>query len=126
MLQQETPEDFVIASGIQYSVREFIELSAKKLGIIINFKGNGVEEVGYVVETIGDNAPFVSVGDVLVKVDPAYFRPTEVETLLGDPTKAKEKLGWVPEITAKDMCVEMIVEDLKIAKREAFLRKNGH
>ena len=126
MLQQETPEDFVIASGIQYSVREFIELSAKKLGIIINFKGNGVEEVGYVVETIGDNAPFVSVGDVLVKVDPAYFRPTEVETLLGDPTKAKEKLGWVPEISFDELVEEMIDHDLKKAKKNAFLKENGY
>ena len=126
MLQQETPEDFVIASGIQYSVREFIELSAKKLGIIINFKGSGVEEVGYVIETIGDNAPFVSVGDVLVKVDPAYFRPTEVETLLGDPTKAKEKLGWVPEISFDELVEEMIDHDLKKAKKNAFLKENGY
>ena len=126
MLQQETPEDFVIASGIQYSVREFIELSAKKLGIIINFKGSGVEEVGYVTEIIGDNAPFVSVGDVLVKVDPAYFRPTEVETLLGDPTKAKEKLGWVPEISFDELVEEMIDHDLKKAKKNAFLKENGY
>ena len=126
MLQQETPEDFVIASGIQYSVREFIELSAKKLGIIINFKGSGVEEVGYVIETIGDNAPFVSVGDVLVKVDPAYFRPTEVETLLGDPAKAKEKLGWVPEISFDELVEEMIDHDLKKAKKNAFLKENGY
>ena len=126
MLQQETPEDFVIATGKQYSVREFIELSAKKLGIIINFKGSGVEEVGYVIEIIGDNAPFVSVGDVLVKVDPAYFRPTEVETLLGDPAKAKEKLGWVPEISFEELVEEMVYHDLNEAKKNAFLKENGY
>jgi GDPmannose 4,6-dehydratase len=126
MLQQETPEDFVIATGKQYSVREFIELSAKKIGIIINFKGSGVEEVGYVIEIIGDNAPFVSVGDVLVKVDPAYFRPTEVETLLGDPAKAKEKLGWVPEISFEELVEEMVYHDLNEAKKNAFLKENGY
>jgi GDPmannose 4,6-dehydratase len=126
MLQQETPEDFVIATGKQYSVREFIELSAKKIGIIINFKGSGVEEVGYVIEIIGDNAPFVSVGDVLVKVDPAYFRPTEVETLLGDPAKAKQKLGWVPEISFEELVEEMVYHDLNEAKKNAFLKENGY
>ena len=126
MLQQETPEDFVIATGKQYSVREFIELSAKKLGIIINFKGSGVEEVGYVIEIIGDNAPFVSVGDVLVEVDPAYFRPTEVETLLGDPAKAKQKLGWVPEISFEELVEEMVYHDLNEAKKNAFLKENGY
>jgi hypothetical protein len=126
LLQQETPEDFVIATGKQYSVREFIELSAKKIGIIINFKGSGVEEVGYVIEIIGDNAPFVSVGDVLVKVDPAYFRPTEVETLLGSPKKAKDKLGWEPEIKVQEMCAEMVKHDLENAKKDILLKNNGY
>lgn len=126
MLQQEKPEDFVIATGVQYSVREFITWSAKELGITLHFEGTGVDEVG-IIETIeGDNAPALKVGDVIVKVDPRYFRPAEVETLLGDPSRAKEKLGWTPEITVQQMCAEMVVEDLKVAKRHALLKEHGY
>ena len=125
MLQQEEPEDFVIATGIQYSVREFVTWSAAELGIELEFEGEGVDEVGRVAAVRGDAAPAVSQGDVIVRVDPRYFRPAEVETLLGDPTKAKEKLGWVPEISAQEMCAEMVQEDLKVARRHALLRQHG-
>lgn len=126
MLQQEKPEDFVIATGVQYSVREFITWSAKELGITLRFEGTGVDEVG-IIETIeGDNAPALKVGDVIVKVDARYFRPAEVETLLGDPSRAKEKLGWTPEITVQQMCAEMVAEDLKVAKRHALLKEHGY
>jgi GDPmannose 4,6-dehydratase len=126
MLQQEQPEDFVIATGVQYSVRQFIRWSAEELGISLRFEGEGVDEIGIVAAVAGNKAPEVKVGDVLVKVDPRYFRPTEVETLLGDPSKAKERLGWVPQITVQEMCAEMVAEDLKVAQRNAFLRANGH
>lgn len=126
MLQQDHPEDFVIATGVQYSVRQFIAWSAAELGITLEFKGTGVEEIGVVVSVEGDKAPAVKVGDELVAVDPRYFRPAEVETLLGDPTKAKEKLGWVPEITVQEMCAEMVAEDLKEAQRFALLKAHGH
>ncbi|WP_432766233.1 GDP-mannose 4,6-dehydratase [Marinobacter alkaliphilus] len=125
MLQQDQPEDFVIATGVQYSVREFIVWSARELGIELEFQGSGVDEQGVVTSVSGDRAPSVKVGDVLVRIDPRYFRPAEVETLLGDPTKAKEKLGWVPEITAQEMCREMVTEDLKTARRHALLKKHG-
>lgn len=126
MLQQEQPEDFVIATGVQYSVRQFIKWSANELGISLKFEGQGVEELGIVESITGNQAPEVNVGDVVVKIDPRYFRPTEVETLLGDPTKAKEKLGWVPEITVQEMCKEMVAEDLKAAKQHALLKAHGH
>jgi GDPmannose 4,6-dehydratase len=126
MLQQEQPEDFVIATGVQYTVREFIKWSAAELGITLAFEGQGVEERGVVVGVTGGKAPALKVGDVIVRVDPRYFRPAEVETLLGDPTKAKELLGWVPEITAQEMCAEMVREDLKSAQRHALLRQYGH
>lgn len=126
MLQQEKPEDFVIATGVQYSVREFITWSAKELGVTLRFEGSGIDEVGIVESIEGDNAPALKVGDVIVKVDPRYFRPAEVETLLGDPSKAKEKLGWVPEITVQQMCAEMVAEDLKVAKRHALLKEHGY
>lgn len=126
MLQQDQPEDFVIATGVQYSVREFITWSAKELGITLRFEGEGVDEKGIVEAVEGDDAPNVNVGDVIVKVDPRYFRPAEVETLLGDPSKAKEKLGWTPEITTQQMCAEMVAEDLKAAKRHALLKENGY
>lgn len=126
MLQQEQPEDFVIATGVQYSVREFITWSAAELGITLKFEGQGVDEVGYVVSVEGDAAPALKVGDVIVRVDPRYFRPAEVETLLGDPSKAKQKLGWVPEITVQEMCAEMVREDLKVAQRHALLKQHGH
>ncbi|MDG9781550.1 GDP-mannose 4,6-dehydratase [Metapseudomonas otitidis] len=126
MLQQEKPEDFVIATGVQYSVREFVQWSAAELGISIAFSGSGVEEFGYVERIDGNKAPALTVGDVIVRVDPRYFRPAEVETLLGDPTKAKEKLGWEPEITVQEMCSEMVLEDLKDAQRHALLRQHGY
>ena len=125
MLQQEQAEDFVIATGVQYSVREFITWTAAELGITLEFKGEGVEEVAVVADVQGDSAPAVKRGDVIMRIDPRYFRPAEVDTLLGDPTKAKEKLGWVPEITAQQMCAEMVADDLKTARRHALLRQHG-
>ncbi len=126
MLQQEKPVDFVIATGQQYSVREFITWAAADLGIALRFEGAGVHEKGIVESVTGYNATALKAGDVIVKVDPRYFRPAEVETLLGDPSKAKELLGWEPEITAREMCAEMVAEDLKAAQRHAFLKKHGH
>lgn len=126
MLQQEQPEDFVIATGKQYSVRQFITWSAAELGITLRFEGEGVEERGIVAAVEGDMAPAVKPGDVLVRVDPRYFRPAEVETLLGDPSYAKQQLGWEPEITTQEMCAEMVAEDLAVAQRHAFLKENGH
>jgi len=126
MLQQDNPEDFVIATGVQYSVRQFIEWSAKELGITLRFEGEGLGEKGIVAFIEGKSAPALKVGDVVIQIDPRYFRPAEVETLLGDPSKAKEKLGWTPEITVQEMCTEMVVEDLKVAKRHALLKEHGH
>ena len=114
MLQQDQPEDFVIATGVQYSVRQFIEWTAAELGMQINWQGSGVDEVGYVN------------GKAIIRIDPRYFRPTEVETLLGDPTKAKQKLGWTPEITVQQMCKEMVSYDLTQAKRHVLLKANGY
>jgi GDPmannose 4,6-dehydratase len=116
MLQQEQPEDFVIATGVQYSVRQFVEMAAAQLGIKLRFEGTGVEEKGIVVSVTGHDAPGVKPGDVIVQVDPRYFRPAEVETLLGDPTKAHEKLGWKPETTLQEMVSEMVAKDLEAAK----------
>jgi len=126
MLQQDVADDFVIATGVQYSVREFICWSAEELGVKLRFEGQGVDEVAVVASIDGDKAPALKVGDVVMRVDPRYFRPAEVETLLGDPTKAKEKLGWVPEITVQEMCAEMVAEDLKVAQRHALLKLHGH
>jgi GDPmannose 4,6-dehydratase len=126
MLQQDAPDDFVIATGVQYSVRQFIEWSAAELGVTLKFSGQGVDETVTVTSIIGDNAPAIKEGDVIVRIDPRYFRPTEVETLLGDPTKAKEKLGWVPEITVQEMCAEMVASDLAQAKQHALLKKHGY
>lgn len=125
MLQQDQAEDFVIATGKQYSVREFIRWSAEELGVELEFSGEGVEEIATVAGISGDKAPALKVGDVVMRIDPRYFRPAEVETLLGDPSKAREKLGWEPEITAREMCSEMIETDLKEAQRHAFLKANG-
>jgi len=125
MLQQDKPQDFVIATGVQYTVREFINWSALELGITLEFSGAGVDEVATIVEVSGTDIPGVKVGDIVVRIDPAYFRPAEVETLLGDPTKAKEVLGWVPEITAQEMCVEMVRSDLIEAKKYGLLNANG-
>ena len=125
MLQQEVPEDFVIATGVQYTVREFIQWSGQELGLNIEFKGSGTEEIGVVASIEGNLAPALSVGDVIMRIDPRYFRPAEVETLLGDPTKAKTKLGWVPEITAQEMCAEMVAEDHKAARRSKLMKEHG-
>lgn len=125
MLQQETPEDFVIATGKQYSVREFVIWSAAELGVSLRFEGQGVDEVAIVEAIDGDAAPALNPGDVVLRIDPRYFRPAEVETLLGDPAKAKARLGWQPEITAQAMCAEMVAEDLKTARRHALLREHG-
>ncbi len=125
MLQQDAPDDFVIATGVQYSVRQFIEWSAAELGVTLKFERQGVDETATVISIIGDKAPSLKVGDVIVRIDPRYFRPTEVETLLGDPTKAKEKLGWVPEITVQEMCAEMVASDLAQAKQHALLKNHG-
>ncbi|KMW60695.1 GDP-mannose 4,6-dehydratase [Candidatus Rhodobacter oscarellae] len=125
MLQQDTAEDYVIATGLQYSVREFIIWSARELGVELEFSGEGVGEIATVASISGDDAPALSVGDVILRIDPRYFRPAEVETLLGDPSKAKQKLGWVPEITVQEMCAEMVAEDLKTAKRHGLLKKHG-
>jgi GDPmannose 4,6-dehydratase len=126
MLQQDQPEDFVIATGVQYSVRQFIQWSARELGITLRFEGQGADERATVEVIYGDNAPGLKVGDVIVKIDPRYFRPTEVETLLGDPSKAKQKLGWVPEITVQQMCQEMVAHDLAQAKQYALLKQHGY
>jgi GDPmannose 4,6-dehydratase len=115
MLQQDKPDDFVIATGVQYSVRQFVENAANELGIQMRWEGQGVDEKGYDVAT----------GRCIVAVDPRYFRPTEVETLLGDPTKAREKLGWVPKISFRELVSEMVREDLITAERDALCRREG-
>ena len=122
MLQQDRPEDYVIATGKQYSVREFIRWTAEELGLSLEFSGMGVNEIATVVAVQGDKAPAMKIGDVVMRIDPRYFRPAEVETLLGDPSKAKKQLGWEPQITAREMCAEMVLEDLKTARRHAILR----
>ncbi len=126
MLQQDVAEDFVIATGVQYSVRQFITWSAQELGIELAFTGEGVSEIATVISVSGDKAPAVKPGDVIMRIDPRYFRPAEVETLLGDPAKAKERLGWVPEITVQEMCSEMVSADLRVAQRHALLKAHGH
>ena len=126
MLQQDKADDFVIATGLQYSVRQFIAWSAEELGVTLKFKGEGVEETATVLAIKGDKAPGLKVGDVVVKIDPRYFRPTEVDTLLGDPSKAKAKLGWTPDITVQQMCAEMVAVDLEEAQKHALLKKHGY
>ena len=126
MLQQDKAEDFVVATGVQHSVRQFIQWSAEELGVTLKFEGKGVDETAAVAAIKGDKAPGLKVGDVVVKIDPRYFRPTEVETLLGDPSKAKAKLGWTPEITVQQMCAEMVATDLEEAKKHALLQKHGY
>jgi GDPmannose 4,6-dehydratase len=126
MLQQDKPEDFVIATGVQFSVRQFIAWSAAELGVTLQFEGKGLGEVAIVASIEGAKAPSLKVGDVVVRVDPRYYRPTEVETLLGDPSKAKAKLGWVPEITVQEMCAEMVAADLAEAQRNSLLKLHGY
>jgi len=125
MLQQDLPEDFVIATGVQYSVREFVEWSANEAGITLRFEGEGLNEVGIVDSVVGDASPAVHPGDVIVRIDPRYFRPAEVETLLGDSTRARLKLGWLPEISVREMCAEMVASDLVIAQKTALLKSHG-
>ncbi|MDC1360218.1 GDP-mannose 4,6-dehydratase [Gammaproteobacteria bacterium] len=125
MMQQETPDDFVIATGNQCSVRDFINISAIELGLELEFKGSGKDEIGVISKIHNQSLDTVLVGDTIVKIDTRYYRPTEVESLLGDPTKAKNLLGWKPKITTEEMCAEMIKEDLKLAQRKLFLEKNG-
>ncbi|MET3133355.1 GDPmannose 4,6-dehydratase [Oxalobacteraceae bacterium GrIS 1.11] len=126
MLQQDQPDDFVIATGVQYSVRQFIQFSAAELGLTLRFEGRGIDEIGIVEQVEGDKAPALKAGDVIMRVDPRYFRPTEVETLLGDPSKAKTLLGWEPEITLQQMCAEMVAFDLDHARRDTLLKRHGH
>jgi GDPmannose 4,6-dehydratase len=126
MLQADQPDDFVIATGLQYSVRQFIEWSAKELGITLRFEGSGIDEVALVDAIEGTDAPALNVGDIVCRIDPKYFRPAEVETLLGNPDKAKKILGWVPTITAQEMCSEMVAKDLIAAKSKLLLQRNGY
>ena len=124
MLQQDKPEDYVIATGEQFSVRDFILWSAAELGITLSFSGSGLEEVGIITKIEGNDAPALKVGDTIVRIDPRYFRPAEVDTLLGDPSKAKEKLGWEPKISTLELCKEMVLEDKNNAKKQAYLKNN--
>jgi len=126
MLQQERADDFVIATGDQISVREFVLMAAHELGITLEFSGEGVAEVGTVVSVDKQRSPTVNKGDVIVRVDERYFRPAEVQTLLGDSTKARQQLGWRPEISLQQMCAEMVEADLAAAKRDALLREHGY
>jgi GDPmannose 4,6-dehydratase len=126
MLQQSEPEDFVIATGKQYSVRQFVQWAAEDLGLTLRFQGSGVDEHAIVESVVGDRAPAVRVGDVVARVDPRYFRPAEVDTLLGDPSKARDRLGWEPQITAREMCREMVASDLAEARRQALLKTHGY
>ena len=123
MLQQQKPEDFVIATGKQFSIRQFVNWSAKQLGITLEFSGDGLEEVATVVSIQGKSAPAIKKGDVIVRIDASYFRPTEVERLLGDATKAKQKLGWEPKISVEELCADMVKHDLELTKRNAILKK---
>lgn len=125
MLQQEQADDFVIATGKQISVREFVRMSAKEAGIELSFTGEGIDEIATVTNVDKSIAPHVNVSDIIVRVSPKFFRPAEVETLLGNPSKAKEKLGWVPEITVEEMCAEMVASDIQKAKQHALLKANG-
>ena len=126
MLQQNQPDDFVIATGKQISVRDFVRLSASELGVELEFQGEGIEEVAVVSSIVGDLAPALSLGEVVIRVNPRYFRPAEVATLLGDPSKAKELLGWVPEITVEEMCSEMVANDLDEARQKSLLKSHGY
>ncbi|MDP5307543.1 GDP-mannose 4,6-dehydratase [Paracoccus spongiarum] len=125
MLQQDTPRDYVIATGKQYSVRQFIAWSAEELGITLRFEGEGLDEIAVVEAVRGDKAPALSPGDVVLRIDPRYFRPAEVDTLLGDASRARAELGWQPEITVREMCAEMVAEDLAAARRHALLKDHG-
>jgi GDPmannose 4,6-dehydratase len=125
MLQQERPKDFVIATGMQYSIKDFIQFSASELGLKINFSGTKENEIGWIEEITENQFPNLKVGDEIIRVDKKYFRPSEVETLLGDSSKAREELGWKPEIAIQNLCKEMIAQDLKDAKEESLLREHN-
>ena len=125
MLQQDEPEDFVIATGRQYSVRDFVNAAARELGITLRWEGTGVDETG-MVAAVNDETSTLNIGDVVVRVDSRYFRPAEVETLLGDPTKAQQKLGWKAKTAFKDLVAEMVRADLKIARRDNLVKKSGY
>jgi GDPmannose 4,6-dehydratase len=126
MLQQDQPSDYVIATGTQISVRDFVIIAASELGIMLEFRGQGVDEVATVASIAGDAAPAVTVGDVILRVDSSYFRPAEVETLLGDPSKAERELGWKSEISVQEMCAEMVANDLSDARKNALLKNHGY
>jgi len=126
MLQQDTAEDFVIATGHQISVRSFIEKSAARLGLTLEWSGSGVDETGRIAAIAPGVDTSLKAGDVVVRIDPRYFRPAEVETLLGDPSKAKAKLGWVPEITVDQMIEEMVDSDLVEARKHELLKAHGY
>jgi len=126
MLQQDEADDYVIATGKQISVREFVNLSANEMGVKLEFSGEAEQEVGTVVEVDHEKAPNVKIGDIIIRVNKRYYRPAEVETLLGDPSKAKQNLGWEPQITVEEMCEEMMKNDLKIAKQQSVLREAGY
>lgn len=126
MLQQDQPQDYVIATGVQYTVRQFVEWSAEELGIHLRFEGDGVDEVGIIESIDGDLCPSLAVGQIVVRVDPRYFRPAEVETLLGDASKAEKDLGWKAQITVEEMCAEMVQHDLKVAQKNALLKQHGY
>jgi GDPmannose 4,6-dehydratase len=126
MLQQERPRDFVIATGQQHSVKQFVTWAAEDLGVTLRFEGSGVEEVGIVDAVSGSVETSLRSGDVIVRVDPRYFRPAEVESLLGDASAAREALGWVPQVTARELCTEMVTADLDTARRHALLKAHGY
>ena len=127
MLQQEKPKDYVIATGVQYSVRQFVEKAAQQLGITLRWEGAALQEVGIIAAlNFPSSYPSLSTGQSIVRIDPRYFRPAEVETLLGDPSKAKADLSWVPEITLDEMIAEMVTHDLDLAKQHALLKANGY
>lgn len=125
MLQAEKPQDYVIATGVQHSVRDFVSWTAQELGMQLEFSGEGLSEIATVTQVNPNRAPMVKPGDVVMRVDPRYFRPAEVETLLGDPSKAKSHLGWAPAISARDLCIEMANHDLRLAQRRAVLKEHG-
>jgi GDPmannose 4,6-dehydratase len=126
MLQQDEPDDFVIATGVQFSVRQFIEKSATRLGFAIEWSGSGVDEIGTVASIDPSASLDLKTGDIIVRIDPRYFRPAEVETLLGDPSKAKDKLGWVPEITLDQLIDEMVAHDFAKAQQHKLLKAHGY
>ena len=124
MLQQDQPEDFVIATGVQYSVRQFVEMAAAERGIALKFSGTGARETAAVAKVSGDKAR-CKVGDVIARADPRYYRPTEVETRLGDPSKAKAKLGWTPTTTLGELVKEMVEADYTAARRDSLVKQAG-